>query len=440
MRIPLTIIFVILAIISSSCRKGELIGREVQVGDSDILLLTTDSFHISARTIEAEPERTDELFEGMLGAYTDPIFGTTVISYVSQYHLEQEGFVFPSDAIFDSAFVSFRLTGGYRETDIDGAVRALVHFQVYELAQDIAQEDIYRSNEAVKVQPQIVGEYEGLIGMFDTIYVGDDPQPSQIRIKMNDAWGEKIINADSINYVSDESFKSFMKGLAILPIQTNEANSNGAIFYFNPLSTFTKVTVHYHTPTDTTQFSFVPDDLTANFMTFKHDYSNAPIQSVLDDTASGSNQLFLQATIGTDVQIELKDIVSKFGASPKVINYAELFIPVDTTQPYTPIAKLSVSRKLENGTAEFLPDQIQSGTRVIDGTFDADSARYRFLITQYVQEIIHNYTPGDVKSEILLLSAFGNNTLSNRSVVNGPRPNDPAADKMKIVITYTPLN
>tara|TARA_R110002050_G_scaffold149463_1_gene276009 strand:+ start:37220 stop:38542 length:1323 start_codon:yes stop_codon:yes gene_type:complete len=440
MRIPFTVIIVLLVIFSTSCRKGELIGREVQVGDSDILLLTTDSFHIDARTIEAEPERTDELFEGMLGAYDDPIFGSTVISYISQYHLEQQGFVFPTDAIFDSAFVSFRLTGGYRETGIDGRVRSMVHFQVYELAQDITQEEIYKSNENVKVKPAIIGEFEGLVGLFDTVYVGQDPQPSQIRIKMDDAWGEKMVHTDSNNYLTNESFTSFMKGLAVLPIQTNQANSNGVIFYFNPLSTFTNVTIHYHTDTDTTQFSFVPDDLTANFMTFKHDYANAPIQAVLDDTVAGSNQLFLQATIGTDVQIELSDIVSKFGSSPKVINYAELFIPVDTNQPYTPIAKLSVSRKLENGTAEFLPDQIQSGTRVIDGTFDADSARYRFLITQYVQEIIHNYTPGDVKSEVLLLSAFGNNTLANRSVVNGPRPNDPTAEKMKIVITYTPLN
>jgi hypothetical protein len=440
MRISHLLFFVLIVISASSCRRGELIGREVQVGDSDLLLHTSDSFHISARTIAAEPERTDELFEAMLGAYNDPIFGTSVISYITQYHLEEEGFVFPADAILDSAFVSFRLTGGYRESDIDGEVRSMVHYQVYEIAQDISIDAIYRSDEEVKVQPQIIGEFNGRIGLFDTVYVDGVAEPSQIKIKLEDSWAKKMMTADSNNLTTNEDFVSYMKGLAVLPIQTNELNSNGVIFYFNPLSTYTKVTIHYHTDTDTTKFSFIPDNYTANFMTFKHDYANSPIQEILDDTAKGSDKLYIQSTIGTDIQIELKDIVSKFGANPKVINIAELFIPVDTTQPYSPVIKLSVSRKLENGTAEFLPDQIQSGTRVIDGTYDADSARYRFQITQYVQEIIHNYVPGDQKSEILLLSAFGNNTLANRSVVNGPRPSDPNAEKMKIVITYTPLN
>jgi len=157
-----------LIIIGTSCRKGELIGREVQVGDNDILLLTSDSFHISAQTVLAKRERTDERFEGMIGAYTDPVFGSSVISYVSQYHLEEEGFAFPTDAIFDSAFVSFRLTGGYREKDIPAETRSFMHFEVYELAMDISSEEIYYSDENVKSKPNLIGEYMGNLG-FTTV-------------------------------------------------------------------------------------------------------------------------------------------------------------------------------------------------------------------------------------------------------------------------------
>ena len=175
-------------------------------------------------------------------------------------------------------------------------------------------------------------------------------------------------------------------------------------------------------------------------MNFQHDYSTAPIGSILDDTAAGSDKLYLQSTIGTDIELELKEIAAAFAENPKVINIAELFIPVDTNQPYYPLNKLSVSRYLEDGTAEFLPDQIQTGDRIIDGSLNSDSLYYRFLITQYVQEIIHNYVPGSEKSETLLISPFGNNTLANRSVISGPRPTDPDANRMKIVVTYTPLN
>jgi len=439
MRLPLIIVLIILSFASISCRKGELIGREVQIGDNDILLKTTDSFHIASRTITAARERTDERFEGMMGAYMDPIFGPSVINFYSQYHLQEEGFVFPQDAVFDSAFVSYRLTGGYREKNIDPETRSFMHLEVYEISQDLYLDSIYFSNQNVRLGPSKIGEFEGMVGLFDSVWVNGNPQPSQIRIKLNDSWGQKMMTADSNFYSSNDAFTQFMKGIAVLPIQTQEASSNGVIFYFNPLSGFSGVTIHYHTPTDTTKFEFIPSNQTAYFTTFHHDYSISPVGSILDDTASGSNKLYIQASIGTDIQIELKDIVAKFGSSPKIINFAELYIPVDTSQNYHPVAKLSVSRKLENGSTEFLPDQVQTGNRDIDGLYDSDSAYYRFRITQYIQEIIHSYVDGDQKSEILLISAFGNNTLANRSVIWGPRPTDPNARKMHIKITYTPL-
>ncbi len=440
MRILISALSICVLFTTFSCRRSEEIGREVQVGNNDILLATTDSFHISGSTKKAELERTDERFDGMLGAYIDPIFGPNVISYHTQFHLEEEGFVFPDGAVLDSAFVSFRLTGGYREKSIDDDTRSLMHFEVYELAEDLSFESQYMSNDVVKTTPNIIGEFQGNIGLNDSIVVDGVSQPSQIRIRLDQNWAQNLISSDPANFESNSAFTSFMKGLSVKPIQTNQVNSNGTIFYFNPYSGFTGLTVHYHTADDTTKFSFITSSLTANFMTFEHDYSQSLVGGIFEDTATGSNQLYLQSTIGTDIELELKDIAAQFAADPKVINIAELYIPVDTTQEYYPISRLSVSRKLADGTAELLPDQAQTGARIIDGSYYADSAYYRFLITQYVQEIIHNYTPGSTDSEKLVISPFGNTTTANRSVLNGPRPNDPNTEKMKIVITYTPLN
>lgn len=440
MKYTILLLGICFLLINSSCRKEELIGREVQVGDNDILLLTTDSFHITAKTVAAERERTDERFEGMLGAYSDPVFGFTTIIYNSQYHLEQEGFTFPADAILDSAFVSFRLTGGYREKSMDSEEKNLMHFQVYELDQDLFLEEIYYSDEESTTKPVLIGEFNALMGLTDSTYINGSAQPPQIRIQLDDTWAQQIMTSDTSNFENNDNFTQFFKGLSIQPQLIQQTGENGAIYYFNPLSGFTNITFYYHTSNDTTKFSFIPSSQTANYMQFTHDYSNSQIETILDDTAKGSVQLYLQATIGTDIELELKDIVSKFGSNPKIINRAELFIPVDTLQDYYPLNKLSVSRKLENGTAEFLPDQVQPGDRGVDGFFNSDSSYYRFLITQYVQEIIHNYSPGDIKSEVLLISPFGNNIVANRSVVSGPRPTEPKEDRMKIVITYTPLN
>lgn len=442
MRILIAFSLITISLLSISCKKDENIGREVQVGNNDILLLTTDSFHISSFTTEAEPERTDERFEGMLGAYMDPLFGPNVISFHSQFHLEEEGFNFPNDAIFDSAFISFRLTGGYREKELSDETNSLMHFEVYEISEDLSFESQYLSDEQVNYLPNIVGEYMGEVSLFDSIKVDGVSQPAQIRIPLNQSWVEGIMNSDPSNFTSNASFTSFLKGLTVRPIQTNDPSSTGAIFYFSPLSSFTGVTIHYHTTDDTTKFSLITSSLTANFMTFEHDYASAPIGSILNDTAIGSDKLYLQSTIGTDLSLELKDIASSFAQNPKVINIAELFIPVDTTENYYPLPKLTVSRKLEDGTAELLPDQAQTGARDIDGSIYTDSSNtyYRFLITQYVQEIIHNYQPGSNRSEILIVSPSGNTTLANRSVVTGPRPVNSTLPKMRVEITYTPLN
>ena len=440
MRLFVTLSIISLSIMTMSCKKEESIGREVQVGNNDISLLTNSSIHITASTVKAKAERTDERFSGMLGAYIDPIFGSNIITYNTQFNLDEEGFSFPTDAIFDSAFVSFRLTGGYREKDIDEKARTQMHFEVHELTEVLDISEIYYSDRVAQTDPTIIGEYNGPVGLYDSVHVNGEAQPAQIRIPLNATWGEKILTADASNFLTNENFVSFMNGFCIKPIQANDPNGSGAIFYFNPLSAFTGVTIHYHTSTDTTKFSFVSNSLTANYMNFEHDYSSSTVGGVIGDTNVGSDILYLQSTIGTDIEIELKEIAAQFAQNSKIINIAELYIPVDTNQAFYPLDKLSVSRKMESGTAEFLPDQVETGNRVIDGNLNADSSYYRFLITQYVQEVIQSYTPGSNKSEKLLISPFGNNILANRSVITGPRPKDANANRMKIVITYTPLN
>lgn len=441
MRFTLVAVAVASALAFTSCRKEEVIGREVQVGDNDILLVSTDSFSISAKTVLAEVERTDERYQAMIGAYSDPLFGPLTVSHVTQYFLQEEGFSYGNldSVFFDSAYVSFRLTGAYREKDFPTEGRSVMHFEVYEVAQDIYLEETYFSDTKVKSKPTVIGEFYGGIGLYDSVYVDGNPEPPQIRIKLDDVWAEQLMRADSSVYSSNESFVQYLKGLYIKAIPTQTLNSNGNIFYFNPLSGFSNITMYYHTANDTNTFSYIPTSETANFSSFQHDYDNSAIASSIDDTVSGSVELYLQSTIGTDVQLELEDIVAKFGVDPKIINLAELIIPVDTNQPYAPLNQLTLSRKLANGSAEFLPDQVETGDRIIDGYYDADNARYRFRITQYIQEIIQNYSPDDVGSETLLISPFGNNIVANRSVISGPRPNTPDAEKMRIIITYTPL-
>lgn len=429
--------FFALLISSASCRREEIIGREVQIGSEDLLLLTTDSIHITASTVVGLPERTDERFDGMLGSYFDPIFGTTTISYHGQFVPNVLGAKFPSDAILDSAYVSVRLVGGYRDKTLPIDFNTPIHYKVYELSQDLHISSIYTSKDIAQVYPDVIGEFKGEVSFTDSIVVNDVLLPPLIHIPLTEAWGEKILRTDSLNMISSDAFTSYIKGISIRPVPT-PAGGIGAILYISPYSIYTGFVIHYHTDTDTTSFSFVGNAKTSNFMTFDHDYSGTPVEPFLGDTSAGSKTLYLQATIGTDIALELKDISEKFAQGNKIINKAELIIPVDTMSTFNQLFKLSISRQTTSGYYEFLPDQVETGSRIIDGNYNGDSNYYRFLITQYVQEIVNDYVPGVTKSEKLRISAFDNNIVANRSIISGPRPVTQGIRPMKIRITYTP--
>lgn len=443
MRINFLIVFAALSVAFIGCRKGEEIGREVQVGDNDILLVTTDSFHISASTVNSEPERTDERFEAMTGAYEDPIFGSSILSFVTQYHLEQEGFSFgtPDSVIFDSAFVSYRITGGYRTLDYTSDDYFPAHFKIYELNEDLSLDDTYFSDKEIITKSQVIGEFNDQMNLSDSVYLEIGQQPAQIRIKLDDNWAKQLMFSNPDVFASNESFTAHMKGLAIVPEIIPGAGEQSAIIYFAPVSSYTCITLHYHTSTDTVSFKFETDESTASFSNFGHDYDAAPVGTVINDTAAGAETLYLQSTIGTDAIIELTDLIDLLGPEPKIINLAQIIIPADTSSRYPLLDKLSLKRVLDDGSYEALLDQAEPSPRNIDGTFYAGTSEYKFLITRYLQEIVQTYNPNTPSSkEKLIISPFGNNLVANRSVLVGPRPNGIDVPKMKLIISYTPLN
>jgi hypothetical protein len=442
MRFNFLVVFAALSIAFIGCRKGEEIGREVQVGDNDILLLTTDSFHISASTVLSEPERTDERFEAMIGAYEDPVFGPSILSFTSQYHLEQPGFSFgsPDTVVFDSAFVSYRITGGYRTINYTSDDYFQAHFKVYELNEDLLLDDSYFSDKEIITKSQVIGEFNGLMNLNDSLYLEQGQQPAQVRIRLDDNWAKQLMFSNPSVFTSNETFVQHMKGLALIPELIPGAGDQSAIVYFAPVSSYTCITLHYHTPNDTVLYRFETDVNTASFSNFKHDYPNAPVGAALNDTAVGAQTLFLQSTIGTDAIIDLTDLLDQLGPDPKIINLANIIIPVDTSTEYPVLNKLSLKRVLDDGSFAALLDQAEPEPRNIDGSYYSADAEYRFQVTRYIQNLIQTYDPNSPSNkEKLIISPFGANVLANRSIITGPRPNDPDAPKMKLIISYTPL-
>ncbi len=433
----------LLVLVTGSCRKDENLGREIQPNEGNIFLHVTDSFTMKAATIQALPDRTDERILGLIGTYNDPVFGKNSATFFTQLDLttKQVDFGDPNSIVIDSMVLALRLVGLYRKKGKDAEIRELVNLKVYELAEDLYLDSTYSSASIVKTKPKVIGSYNGPVSVVENIQIGEDLVPPHIRIQMDMEWAKKIMFAGEEVYRTNENFKEFLKGIKIEPAD-NGVVGEGAIFYFDPLSSVTGMSVFYHYKNNdsiTQRYDYQINANSAYFAKYDHDYQNTVAGQAFNDTTIANEVLYLQSMFGVHVVLELHDLIQALGEEPKVINFAELIIPVDTTQEFAMPEQITLKRLLENGTTELLPDQLEIFPRDLDGKYNSEEKHYRFKITQYIEERLRLYDPQDPRTEVLIITPVGNDVSADRAVLNGLNPSDPNKKKIRLIVSYTPI-
>ena len=397
-----------------SCKKDPTnIGLNLQSNDYLISGNVIDTITIKAYTVREDSLSTDERSLALLGSYTDPIFGYTEASFLTQIRLNSSNVSFGNNPVADSIVIYLDYQSYYGDTTTPQTI------EIYELEKSIYLDSTYYSN--LKINNYIPNNK--LIGILTYI-----PRPNDtcLAIKLSDQFAQKIVSATTQDLLNNDNFLNFFKGFYF---KVQPVHSNGAIVYFNLLSKRSKVTLYYKNDNGNNKYDFVFNQNCARVNLFNHDYSVSQINSINDTTASDSI-LYIQAMAGLNIKIFFPFIKNFSNKDLLSFVKVELIIPVEVdnySYIYKAPVKLLLSALNSDGKYEFLPDYYVNSD-YFGGKANSSYTEYRFNISRYLQQIAFTGR----KDYGIVLFAHENRVTANRVAIKGPK----CKNGMRVVVTY----
>lgn len=423
-----------LSMIATSCNEDSPVGLDVQPKGDLLNAVVNDTASIITYTLAEDSLKTDDLPSGtaLLGSYNDPIFGYTEGSLYTQFRLPTNS---PSlSGTLDSIVLSLAYEGG---SAVYGTTASAQTFKVYQVIQDISLQSAYYSNQSLNIYPSPVGSITFLPNITQQVNVGGVMEKAQLRIKLDQNFGNLLMTAGP-NLSSNETFTQFFKGLHIAPENGAQAPGEGALLPFTLLDSDSKLTLYYHSSTDTAEYALEVNSSAARFSRFEHNYAGTPVQAQLANPSLGQDLAYIQSMAGVKTKVVFPHITHFTDSGRIAVNRAELVIKADpatvTTEYPAPerLFLVPVTSTGANGDLLRWPD-FEQGTAYYGGTYIAAAKEYRFNITRYVQSIIDKKAT-DYGLYLLVSGAAVN---PERVVIGG---GSNAANSMKLRLTYTKLN
>lgn len=404
-----------LALIFTGCQKDPSeLGLNLHPQDDRISGSETDTVTLEAYTINEDSISSDERSLALLGSCSDPVFGRSDASFITQIRLSSTNVSFGTTPTADSIVLYLDYQGYYGDTS------ALQTVKIYELQSDIYADSTYYSN----MNPASLSP----LSILDAPFVySPKPNDTTLAIRLNDELAQRFVNTGAENLAGNDAFINWFKGIYI---KTDSIFSGGAIIYYNLLSPNSKVTLYYHNDGDTTdkKFDFVINSSCARINLFKHDYSQSQITS-LNDSLSNDSLLYLQGMSGTNARIKFPFVSNLKDSSAIAIVKAELIIPVNvydnTTEVFPRPSRLLLVSLNSDGNYGFVPDYFL-GDYYFGGSFHEGTQTYRFNISRYIQQLVDK----SVTDYGLVLLVSENRVSARRVVIRGP------GSGLKLSITY----
>lgn len=325
---------VTVAILFSACRKindatelgGDLIPPVDNINTFDTTITVfayNDTISIINDSIRLQSG--DEHFLGRIN--NDPFFGKTDARLFLQ--LKPPVFPYGFRNRFDSLYIdSVVLILDYRETY--GDTNTVQTVNVYE----IDQSSNFRWDSVYLIRRNSF-TYSSLLGsrsfaphlLNDSVKAYRDTTTNQLRIRLNNAFGTRLLTYDSVGangaYKNDSIFNTRFKGFAL-----QSMNSGNAAMGFYLEGKNTKLGIYYKynkggvnkIDTAVDYFAFTPQSANANYII--RDYVGTPLQASL----GGSNPdpiLYIQNNPGTESIVKIPDLLT---IGNRTIHRAELIV------------------------------------------------------------------------------------------------------------------
>lgn len=428
-------IIILMLIALSGCKEQSSIGIEVLPTGDLLTVRSTSQAEILSFTHSEDSIRTDEASKSLLGSFTDSLFGNTTIGFAAQYRLyEFPDFGENPEADSVKLYLYYRIIYGDTVTP--------QKFNVYELESTLDVDSKYTQDTDLKGMSSgnLIGELEYTPKIRqdsttrDTFY-------QLISIPIDISLGEKLINAESMQMISNDVFLEFFKGLyieteeqigqggAILSLETVQLGSfNGSalvLFYSNDSAKSVA-------GGDTSLIMpYIISTYSARVNNIQHDYSETPFYQNLNSETVQDSLIYVQSTGGLKTRILIEELTSWRDSVNIAINKAELIFQIDTVASQVhkfPPPLQMLFTVVDSVGQELLPKDYVFNPSFYGGGLRKDYT-YHFNITQHVQEVIE----GNAQNLGFYLTPAQKNNQANRVVLKGST----SKTGIKLIITYS---
>ena len=313
----------------TSCRK---INNTTELGQDLIPLVDNINTFDTSIAVEAYNDlftllndtlklhRTEEHFLGMIS--NDPLFGTTDARLFLQ--LKPSIYPYTFQRVDSLSIDSIVIVLGFNSYIGDTSVDQTVNVYQIDNAVDFRWDSSYNIRTNNFTYPNMLGSKTFKPKrLIDSVYAFRDTTNYQLRIRLQNSFGQTLLNYDSSNaYKSDSLFNTYFKGFAL------QSFSGNGLMGFDLNSPNTKLAIYYNYPkpagagrdTTVSYFKFSPRSANANYVI--RNYSGSQL-ATYQGGVSPDDLVYLQNSPGSFAKIKIPGLAS---LSNRVVHRAELIV------------------------------------------------------------------------------------------------------------------
>jgi hypothetical protein len=268
----------------------------------------------------------------------------------------------------DSVVLSYTYSGSYGDDLPD-----FTSLDVLVLQSDIYKDSLYYST-------SYPIPTAGGISYTNSFLVSNDTEKPLLRVKLNNDFGDLILDLENEGLKDNEVFLESFKGISVV------ASAQNTMLYLNPDGSNSFLKIYYsndESGLDTLSLDFELGGDAARINLFNEKNNNAIIE---DDS-----NVHLQSMAGYKAKITLGDLdVIKDTLEGKVINKVTIDFDVESgsQSEYEAHEKLVLVRVDNEGNNVFLTDFTLEGETHFGGKLEGDI--YSFNITRYFYQLLNN--------------------------------------------------
>lgn len=416
------LILLLLVLWGVGCDDPDNLGLSVLPNSDQINVFSTDTLSLESYTVEVDSLLGNNTSLSMLGAYSDPVFGSVLAQHYVQFRLSNPNVDFGGIMNCDSIFLQVEIADFYGNENTRQTISA------YEIDNGFKVDSLYYTNQNFSAST-FRGSQLIKINPDDSVPSGDTKIAPSIKVKLDNSFGDYLMTLPSTAYSSSDEFVEVFKGLFVTANEI-DINNKGGLIGLNYGSGISGIILHY---SDTLTYEYNVTSASARHTTFKHDYNlSTPVGMQLNNPNLGTERVYIHSTAGLKTRINIPYLSTLKTIGPIAINQAEVTLPIEENSDliYAPHERLALIASDSIGVDITIPDILESSS-YYGGEYDEVNKEYKFNISRHIQQIVN----GNREDFGLVLVASGAVVNGRRTILKGANP--VGGSGMKINIIYS---